>query len=139
MKSARQRIRELFRPGQNGNGRPVDSREPSAGAETRLHSHGEYEVAVAGEGDRGWVLFDEQRLDSEFHRADIVFGPDIFDPRTENGERPITEAMRAGRAGVNPDDLGKTLAEAYPGMSIDEIRHEMLETARSVELGEAPR
>lgn len=81
----------------------------------------------------GWIPFDEQRRDPQFRRADIVFGPDMFDPRTENGDRPLTRAMQERRSDVNPDDLEKTVGEVFGETATDaEIRQAMLSNARSI-------
>jgi hypothetical protein len=86
----------------------------------------------------GWVPFDEQRRDTQFRRADIVFGPDMFDPRTENGDRPLTRAMRERRSDVDPDDLEKTVGEVFGEDATDaEIRQAMLSNARSIDAAPA--
>ena len=91
--------------------------------------------SAGGATQSGWVPFDEQRRDTEFRRADIVFGPDMFDPRTDNGDRPLTDAMRERRSAVDPEDLTKPVGEVFGReASPAEIREKVLENARSIKL-----
>jgi hypothetical protein len=88
---------------------------------------------------RNWIPFDEQRHRSDLRRADIVFGPDMFDPRTDNGDRPLTRAMLEGRSDVDPADLSKTVGEVFgEDISPAELRRITLENARSIDLRENP-
>lgn len=92
-----------------------------------------------GSSQSGWIPFDEQRRSTEFRRADIVFGPDMFDPRTDNGDRPLTRAMHENRSAVDPDDLTKTVGEVFGRDATSaEIRERVLENARSIELESPP-
>lgn len=92
----------------------------------------------AEDNGRSWVPFDEQRHCSDLRRADIVFGPDMFDPRTDNGDQPLTRAMLEGRSDVDPADLSKTVGEVFGDISPAELRRIMLENAQSIDLQESP-
>ena len=98
----------------------------------KLSRSGEGAAPSAGEG---WVPFDEQRRESSLRRADIVFGPDMFDPRTDNGDRPLTDAIQAGRSDLDPADLSKTAGELLgEDASAAEIRDFTLKNSHSITL-----
>jgi hypothetical protein len=84
--------------------------------------------------NRGFVSFDSPENRAQSKRADIIFGPDLHDPRIGDST-PLTDAMREGRSDVEPSDLGKTVGEVY-GYDIDpaELRERMLENARSIRI-----
>jgi hypothetical protein len=82
-----------------------------------------------------FVGFDEQRNYGEQRRADIIFGPDMFDPRTENGARPLSEAIEQGQSDIDPKDFGKTVGEVLGSdVEIDELTRISLRNARSIKV-----
>jgi hypothetical protein len=73
--------------------------------------------------------------------ADIVFGPDFFDPRI-NGRAPywegILKAIKEERLKIDDrplteDDLGKSAAELFPGVPANELPNRMLSLLAQVE------
>jgi len=82
-----------------------------------------------------FVGFDEQRHYGEQGRADIIFGPDMFDPRTENGARPLSKAIEQGRSSIDPEDFDKTAGEVLgSNVGLDELTRISLQNARSIEV-----
>ena len=84
--------------------------------------------------------FDEQRHVGGLRRADIVFGPDPFDPRIVDGYTPLSDALRVMVKGGELEDLGipkdaldKTVGEVYGDMGSHEIRELSLEISRRLE------
>lgn len=86
------------------------------------------------EGAR-FVGFDEQRYYGDEGRADIVFGPDMFDPRTENGARPLSRAVAEGHSEIDPADFEKTVGEVL-GEDVDlkQLTQVSLRNAESIEV-----
>jgi hypothetical protein len=89
----------------------------------------------------GWVPFDEQRYDTDLKRADIIFGPDMFDPRIIDGYTPLSDALEeavlSGKLedlGIPRDALSKTVGEVYGDMSPQERRERMFEVSRRLEV-----
>lgn len=82
-----------------------------------------------------FVGFDEQRNYGDEGRADIVFGPDMFDPRTENGDRPLSRAVAEGHSDIDPADFEKTVGEVLGGeVDLDELARVSLRNADSIEI-----
>jgi len=80
-----------------------------------------------------WVPFDDPRNADQFQRADIVFGPDMFDPRTQNGDRPFTDAVTEGRTVIQPADMSKTTAEVFgTNISATDLRDALRADVHSV-------
>ena len=88
----------------------------------------------------GHTFFDELRNIPEIAeqgRADIIFGPDMFDPRIIDGYSPLSDALRVAvengeleDLGVPKDALDKTVGEVYGDIGTDEITGRGLEIAR---------
>jgi hypothetical protein len=75
-----------------------------------------------------WVPFDDPHNADQFKRADIVFGPDMFDPRINNNDRPFTDAIMEGRTAFTAADMSKTTAEMY-GADLSDV--ELREAVRA--------
>jgi hypothetical protein len=71
---------------------------------------------------REFTPFDELRNDPDIKkrgRADIVFGPDMFDPRIVDGYTPLGDAFDAALEEGKLADLG--LTEESRGMTVEEV------------------
>jgi hypothetical protein len=88
--------------------------------------------------DVGFVGFDEQRYYGDERRADIVFGPDMFDPRTENGARPLSRAVAEGHSDIDPADFEKSVGDVLGDeVDLDELARVSLKNADSIEVSPA--
>jgi hypothetical protein len=84
-----------------------------------------------------FIGFDEQRYHGSEHRADIVFGPDMFDPRLELDCQPLSEAVARGNSDIDPADFGKTVGEILgENVTLDELTRVSIANARSIRIAE---
>jgi hypothetical protein len=115
--------------------RKLLSRIPFLSDATAAPSEKPVEEPSASSSQAQFVGFDEQRHYGEQGRADIIFGPDMFDPRTENGARPLSEAIEQGQSDIDPKDFGKTVGEVLGSdVDIDELTRISLRNARSIKV-----
>jgi hypothetical protein len=85
-----------------------------------------------------FVGFDEQRYYGDERRADVVFGPDMFDPRTENGARPLSRAVARGDSDIDPADFEKTVGEVLgPDADLDDLTRVSLRNVESIKIDPA--
>jgi len=84
--------------------------------------------AMTTESHRDLIVLRDE-IGREDGPGDIVFGPDLFDPRI-NGHAPyweaILEAIDEGRIMLNgrpltKDDLGKTAGQLFPNAAIHKL------------------
>jgi hypothetical protein len=73
-------------------------------------------------GREGWIPFDDPRNGDQFKRADIVFGPDMFDPQVTDESRPFMEAVEDGRLGLSVEDLSRPTGEIFKTDDPSELR-----------------
>lgn len=84
-----------------------------------------------------FIGFDEQRYHGNERRADIIFGPDMFDPRLELGCRPLSEAVARGDSDIDPADFEKTVGEVLgEDATLDELTRVSMANARSIRVAE---
>jgi hypothetical protein len=96
------------------------------------------EAEPSGKARTRFVSFDEQRYFGEQGRADIVFGPDMFDPRTENGARPLSAAVAEGNSDIDTRDFDKTVGEVLGAdIALEDLARVSLANAHSIEVSSA--
>ena len=86
-------------------------------------------------GEQPFVGFDQQHEYGNERRADIIFGPDMFDPRVMRGGTPLSDAVARGDSDIDPADFEKTVGEVLgEDVTLDELTRVCMANAKSIKI-----
>jgi hypothetical protein len=86
---------------------------------------------------RSFVGFDQQHQYGGERRADVVFGPDMFDPRVMYGGTPLSDAVARGDSDIDPIDFDKAVGEVLgEDVTLDELTRVCIANVKSIKVTE---